>query len=79
MLLAALEVEKPVGVELAEIAAGPPLFGRSGLPQIAEQGRALDQHFTVFGQADFHMGQGPPDLRPLPRAIEAPEAHSDSP
>ncbi|MNY49136.1 hypothetical protein D3C86_1845300 [compost metagenome] len=38
MFLASLEVEKTLGVELAEIAAGPPLGGVRRLSQIAQQG-----------------------------------------
>ena len=61
MLLAPLEVEKALGVEFAEIAAGPPFIGVRRFAQIAEQGRALDQHFAVVGQANLHVGQGPAD------------------
>ncbi len=82
MLLAAFEVEKTVVVERAEVTAGPPLFGLFGLAQIAEQGRAFDQHLVVFGEADLHMGSGWPTLpaRWAPgRLRHTTEAHSDRP
>ncbi|MCY1524464.1 hypothetical protein D9M68_593960 [compost metagenome] len=58
MLLAALEVEEAIGIELAEVAGRPPGSGEGRLAQVAEQDRAADQHLAILGQAHPHMGQG---------------------
>ena len=57
MLLAALEVEKTVFINVTQVAGGPPWRVQVGLVQVTEQHRSLDQHFAVFGQADFNVGQ----------------------
>ncbi|MNN02666.1 hypothetical protein D3C81_1153330 [compost metagenome] len=57
VLLAALEIEKTFRVELAQIAARPPLIGVRRVAQITEQCGPLDQHLAVLGQAHFNMRQ----------------------